>query len=50
MLLGYNSTIELVPTAQDGIFAHVLKIARSEVVRSLTPAEQEQYLGGDQNG
>ena len=50
MLLAYNSTVELVPTAQDGIFANVLKIARSEVVRSLTAAEREQYLASDENG
>lgn len=50
ILLAYNSTLELVPTAQDGVFSTVLKIARSEVVRSLTPAEREQYLGSDENG
>jgi WD40 repeat protein len=49
LLIGYNSTIELIPTAQDGPFADVLKLARSEVVRSLTAAEQEQYLGSAEN-
>jgi WD40 repeat protein len=53
MLLAYTSTystLELVPTVQDGIFTNVLGIARSEVVRSLTVAEREQYLGSGENG
>ena len=50
MLIENGSTLELVPTAQDGIFADVLKIARSEVVRSLTAAEQKQYLGSNEGG
>jgi len=50
ILLAYNSTLELVPTPQDGIFANVLKIARAEVVRSLTAAERKEYLAGAASG
>jgi WD40 repeat protein len=50
ILLTYNSTLELVPTAQHGAFPSVLGIARSEVVRPFTAAERKQYLAGTQAG
>ncbi len=50
LIYGGTTPAEVVPTAQDGNFAAVLQLARNEAVRSLTPAEQEQYLSGSGPG